>query len=55
MQREDGGGQWFLHAAIHGRWREMGRGGFPDVTLAQARDAADHWRAVAKAGRDPST
>lgn len=31
----------------------MGLGGFPEVPLAKARDAADRWRAVAKAGRDP--
>lgn len=53
VKREDGGAQWFLRVTVHGRRREMGLGGFPEVTLAQARDAADRWRAVAKAGRDP--
>lgn len=53
VKREDGGAQWFLRVTVHGRRREMGLGGFPDVTLAQARDAADRWRAVAKAKRDP--
>jgi hypothetical protein len=31
----------------------MGLGGFPTVTLAEARKAADRWRNVAAAGRDP--
>lgn len=53
VKREDGGAQWFLRVTVHGRRREMGLGGFPEVTLAKARDAADRWRAVAKAGRDP--
>jgi integrase len=53
VKRGDGGAQWFLRVTVHGRRREMGLGGFPEVTLAQARDSADRWRAVAKAGRDP--
>ena len=53
VKREDGGAQWFLRVTVHGRRREMGLGGFPEVTLAKARDAADRWRAVAKGGRDP--
>ncbi|MFD0978214.1 tyrosine-type recombinase/integrase [Tropicimonas aquimaris] len=53
VKREDGGAQWFLRVTVHGRRREMGLGGFPEVSLAQARETADRWRAVAKAGRDP--
>lgn len=53
VKREDGGAQWLLRVTVHGRRREMGLGGFPEVPLAKARDAADRWRAVAKAGRDP--
>lgn len=53
VKREDGGAQWFLRVTVHGRRREMGLGGFPGVSLAQAREAANHWRAVAKEGRDP--
>lgn len=53
VKREDGGAQWVLRVTVHGRRREMGLGGFPEVSLARARKAADRWRAVAKAGRDP--
>jgi integrase len=51
-KRPDGGHQWVLRVTVRGRRREMGLGG-SDVTLAQARDLADRWRAVAAAGRDP--
>jgi hypothetical protein len=53
IKREDGGAQWVLRISAHGRRREMGLGGYPDVGLAQAREAADRWRGVAKAGHDP--
>lgn len=53
IKRADGGAQWVLRVFVHGRRREMGLGGFPDLTLAQARSEADKWRAVAKQGRDP--
>lgn len=52
VARPDGGRQWVLRLTVHGRRREMGLGG-GDVSLAQARDMADRWRAVAAAGRDP--
>ena len=51
--REDGGAQWVLRVTVYGRRREMGLGGFPSLGLADARAAADRWRAVAAAGRDP--
>lgn len=53
VKREDGGAQWVLRTTVHGRRREMGLGGYPDVSLAHAREAGERWRAVAKAGRDP--
>jgi integrase len=31
----------------------MGLGGYPEVSLAQARETAERWRALAKHGRDP--
>jgi integrase len=52
VKRPEGGHQWVLRVTVHGRRREMGLGG-SDVTLAQARDLAERWRAVAAAGRDP--
>lgn len=51
--RDDGGAQWVLRVTVHGRRREMGLGGYPEIGLAQAREIADRWRAMAKAGRDP--
>jgi integrase len=53
VKRDDGGAQWVQRVTVHGRRREMGLGGFPDISLAQARTAADRWRAVAAAGCDP--
>ncbi|WP_121631159.1 tyrosine-type recombinase/integrase [Tropicibacter alexandrii] len=53
IKREDGGAQWVLRMTVHGRRREMGLGGFPAVTLAQARKLAEDWRAVVRAGIDP--
>lgn len=44
---------WVLRAMIAGKRRDMGLGGFPDVTLAGARDAARSARAKIKAGIDP--
>ena len=51
--REDGGAQWVLRVTVHGRRREMGLGGYPEIGLAKAREIADRWRAMAKEGRDP--
>jgi len=51
--RDDGGAQWVLRVTVHGRRREMGLGGYPEIGLAKARDLADRWRAMAKEGRDP--
>jgi integrase len=53
VKREDGGAQWVLRVTVHGRRREMGLGGFPALSLAEARRMAERWRAVAVAGRDP--
>lgn len=52
-KREDGGAQWVLRYTIHGRRREMGLGASGGVSLKEARDAADRWRAVVRAGKDP--
>ena len=38
---------------VHGRRREMGLGRFPDVTLGNAREAAQKWRNMAARGIDP--
>ncbi len=53
VKRIDQGAQWILRVTVHGRRREMGLGGFPTVSLAEARKLAERWRSVAAAGRDP--
>lgn len=48
-----GGRSWILRATIGGKRRSMGLGGFPDVPLTQAREAAREARALIKKGVDP--
>lgn len=48
-----GGRTWILRATIGGKRRDMGLGGFPDVTLAMARDAARKAREKIRDGVDP--
>ncbi len=52
-KREDGGGQWVLRVTIHGRRREMGLGAMTEVSLKEAREAADKWRATVREDKDP--
>ncbi|MDU8928212.1 Arm DNA-binding domain-containing protein [Alisedimentitalea sp. MJ-SS2] len=52
-KRPDGGAQWFLRVTVHGRRREMGLGGLLFVSLKEAREEAEKWRAVARKGKDP--
>ena len=52
-KRPDGGGQWFLRYTIHGRRREMGLGSSSEVTLKDARIAADKYRTILRDLRDP--
>ena len=58
-KRPDGGAQWFLRVSIHGRRREMGLGSAKlrdnelGITLKEAREEAEHWRAVVRKGLDP--
>lgn len=51
-KRPDGGAQWVLRYTIHRRRHEMGLGSFPAVSLREARDEADRWRAVVRSGKD---
>ncbi len=48
-----GGRTWILRATIGGKRRDMGLGGYPDVTLAWAREAARNARLLIKSGKDP--
>lgn len=52
VKREDGGGQWVLRVTVHGRRREMGLGSLLDVSLKEAREAADKWRASVRSNVD---
>jgi integrase len=44
---------WVLRATMGSKRRDMGLGGFPDVPLARAREAARDARALIRAGIDP--
>ena len=48
-----GGRSWLLRARIAGKRHELGLGGFPDVTLAQARERAREMRDAIWRGVDP--
>ena len=48
-----GSKQWIQRLAVHGRRRELGLGGYPLVSLAEARGAAFSNRRLARAGGDP--
>lgn len=52
-KREDGGAQWVLRVTIHGRRREMGLGALTDVSLKEAREAAEKWWATVRENKDP--
>src|SRR5258708_36050102 len=44
---------WLFRFMIHGKGRWMGLGPYPDVSLAQARKAADEARSQVRDGIDP--
>ena len=48
-----GGRSWVLRAMVAGKRRTMGLGGFPDVSLADARRLAREAREAISKGRDP--
>ncbi|RCS59588.1 tyrosine-type recombinase/integrase [Parvibium lacunae] len=48
-----GARSWVLRVIVGNKRRDMGLGGFPDVTLAQARDKARQVRADLEKGIDP--
>jgi integrase len=54
LQVAPGGSRsWVLRALVAGKRRDMGLGGFPDVTLAMAREKAREQRLVIDQGGDP--
>ncbi len=48
-----GGKQWIWRGTIHGNRVDLGLGGWPYVSLAEARQAAFDYRKLARAGGDP--
>lgn len=48
-----GGRTWILRVTIGGRRRDMGLGGYPEVSLAEAREAARRARMLIREGEDP--
>ncbi len=50
---KSGARRWALRATIRGKRRELGLGGYPLVTLAEARHEALELRRVARKGGDP--
>lgn len=48
-----GAKSWILRAWVGGHRREMGLGGYPEVTLAKARDKARKAKAAIREGIDP--
>lgn len=54
LRINDGGGRsWILRAVTNGKRRDIGLGGFPDVSLAAARESARIMRESIKGGVDP--
>ena len=53
IKRPDGGAQWMLRVSLGGKRREMGLGGFPEVSLKEAREVAADYRKMARQGIDP--
>lgn len=51
--KDTGAKSWVLRAIVGSKRRDYGLGGFPDVTLAAAREAARAARAKIKSGIDP--
>ena len=52
--RPSGSKQWIWRGTIHGKRRDLGLGGFPYVSLAEAREKALDYRRLARAGGDPA-
>ena len=53
MVKPSGSKSWVLRTVVRGRRRDMGLGGYPLVSLAEARTAAFENRKLARAGGDP--
>lgn len=51
--KPSGARSWILRAVVGGRRRDIGLGGYPETSLAEAREKAADVRAVIRKGRDP--
>jgi len=51
--KDTGGRYWTLRIRVAGKRRDIGLGGYPDVTLAQAREKAREKRDMVEKGIDP--
>ena len=51
---KSGAKRWVLRATVSGKARNIGLGGFPTVSLAEARQAAQETRLAIREGRDPA-
>ena len=45
--------RWIMRFVLRGRTREMGFGGYPEISLADARKARDEAEKAVRAGQDP--
>ena len=48
-----GSKQWVLRVIVNGQRKDMGLGGYPTITLAEARKKAMEYRRLAKQGKNP--
>lgn len=55
IDRTATGGKWIFRYSFAGQRREMGLGGYPLVSLGEARKTRDKWEAVLIGGKDPVT
>ena len=53
LYKRENGAQWVFRFTIHGRRREMGLGGYPLVSLKDARETANDLRKMVHEGKDP--
>lgn len=52
-RRKDGATYFFLRYTLHSKRKELHLGGYPSLTLANARILADHHRGVLATGQEP--
>src|SRR6478735_4743462 len=53
LVQPSGARSWVLRVQVKGMRLDVGLGGYPELSLARAREKAREWRLTFKAGRDP--